>query len=145
MKNIEKYEEELRPFGVCFAITTSGNIRSCKEFRCGNCAFHHVFDSDCYVARFEWLMKEYKKPVLSNKEKEFIKNTVGDLDIKISHVKKYRYVKGNGDTKVRIIIRATDSINKDYEDDFVDFVVTQDMPFEGMEFEKEYTLEDLGL
>lgn len=145
MKNIEKYEEKLRPFGVNFAITTSGNIRSCKEFRCGNCAFHCVFDSDCYVARLKWLMKEYEEPVLSDKEKEFIKNMIADLDIKISHIKKYRYVNGNGNTKIRIIITVIDSINKDYEDDFVDFVVTEDMPFEGMELNKAYTFEELGL
>lgn len=145
MKNIEKYEEKLRPFGVNFAITTSGNIRSCKEFRCGNCAFHYVLDSDCYVARLKWLMKEYEEPVLSDKEKEFIKNMIADLDIKISHVKKYRYVNGNGDTKIRIIISVIDSINKDYEDDFVDFVVTEDMPFEDMELNKAYTFEELGL
>lgn len=145
MKNIEKYEEKLRPFGVNFAITTSGNIRSCKEFRCGNCAFHCVFDSDCYVARLKWLMKEYEEPVLSDKEKKFIKNMIADLDIKISHIKKYRYVNGNGNTKIRIIITVIDSINKDYEDDFVDFVVTEEMPFEGMELEKSYSLEELDL
>ena len=74
MKNIEKYEEELRPFGTRFAITKYGKFRSCKEFRCGDCAFHYALDSDCYVARLKWLMKEYKEPILSQEGKEFLSN-----------------------------------------------------------------------
>lgn len=76
MKNIEKYEEELRPFGTRFAITKYGKFRSCKEFRCGDCAFHYALDSDCYVARLKWLMKEYKEPILSQEGKEFLKQLI---------------------------------------------------------------------
>ena len=76
MKNIEKYEEELRPFGTRFAITKYGKLRSCKEFRCGDCAFHYALDSDCYVARLKWLMKEYKEPILTEEGKEFLKQLI---------------------------------------------------------------------
>lgn len=46
MLNIEKYEEELRPFGTRFAITKHRKIRCCKEFRCGDCAFHYALCGD---------------------------------------------------------------------------------------------------
>ena len=141
MKNIEKYENELRKYGTGFALTKEGKLVNCVGFCCRNCAFNF----GCAINKMNWLLQEYKESILDDKEKEFIKNITADLDIKISHIKKYRYVNGNGDTKIRIIISVIDSINKDYEDDFVDFVVTEDMPFEGMELDKAYTLEELGL
>ena len=76
MKNIEKYEKELRPFGTCFAITKDGKIKNCKGFRCGACAFHYVPDDNCDGARLEWLLKEYKEPILTEEGKEFLKQLI---------------------------------------------------------------------
>lgn len=144
MKNIEKYEEELRPFGVCFAMTTSGKIRSCKEFRCGSCAFNGVLDSDCYVARLEWLMKEYKKPILTDEEKAYLKNVVEPKKDDVSRLYKTVYRKDTPHEYTSIVINTMEPNILD-EIGLLEFVTNDDMPFEGMELEKEYTLEELGL
>ena len=147
MKNIEKYEEELRPFGVCFAMTTSGKIRSCKEFRCGSCAFNSVLDSDCYVARLERLMKEYKKPILTDEEKAYLKNVVEPKKDDVLCIRKWCFYEGTEQEYATVTIYAkhpTSTSDNSYWT-LLDFVVTEDMPFEGMELQKEYTSEELGL
>lgn len=136
MKNIEKYEEELRPFGTRFAITTSGKIRSCKEFRCGNCAFHYVFDSDCYVARLEWLMKEYEKPILDDIEKEYLSAVIKPFRKRIKSIKKIDYPSNSA--FISIAMDKSEHI-------FLPVFELNSGMYQRMEINKEYTLEDLGL
>lgn len=73
MLNIEKYETELRPFGTQFAVTADGKIKNCMEFGCEGCIFDEAPDDNCDGARLEWLLKEYREPVLTDKEKNISK------------------------------------------------------------------------
>ncbi len=135
MKNIEKYEEELRPFGTRFAITKYGKFRSCKEFRCGDCAFHYALDSDCYVARLKWLMKEYKEPILSQEGKEFLKQLIAPF-------------KSNKFVSIGIN-NFTETLRINYEIGWVSYpkkVLREKWDwFKNLNPEKLYTLEELGL
>ncbi len=146
MKNIEKYEKELRPFGTCFAITKDGKIKNCKGFRCEACAFHYVPDSNCDVARFEWLMKEYKKPILTYKEKAYLKSVIEPKKEEIMSVDKY-WLASDNDGNVFYVVRVLqkDPIFGGSERMLLYFLTTEDMPFKGMELEREYSLKELGL
>ena len=152
MLNIEKYEEELRPFGTCFAITKDGKIKNCKGFRCGACAFHDVPDSNCNESRFEWLMKEYKEPILTDKEKTYLKNVIEPRRDEITIITKNRYC-ANTESEFTTIevyvknpwvdINKNDRTCPNYK--LLDLITTEDMPFNGMKLFEYYTLKDLGL
>lgn len=146
MKNIEKYEEELRPFGTRFAITKYGKFRSCKEFRCGDCAFHYALDSDCYVARLKWLMKEYKEPLLTEKEKGYLKNVIEPLGVEVRYIKKWKSIAiEENKCCYNIAIAVKHPITETWERDLMNFAVTKEMPFNRLELDKRYSLKDLGL
>ncbi len=134
MLNIEKYEEELRPFGTRFAITKHGKIRCCKEFRCGDCAFHYALGGDCYVARLKWLMKEYKEPFLTNEAKNYLKSITKPskgIDIqKIVTTGSYKLICVTEDGVVEILYNAG---------------TKYDEYFKNMELDKNYSMEDLDL
>ena len=72
MKNIEKYEKELRKYGVLFALTKEGKLASCVNVLCLNC----VFCNSCSIKRMNWLLQEYKEPILNEEGKEFLKQLI---------------------------------------------------------------------
>lgn len=72
MLNIEKYEKELREYGIRFALTNEGKPVSCSNFGCGYCAF----DGSCELGRMNWLLEEYKEPILTEEGKEFLKQLI---------------------------------------------------------------------
>ncbi len=72
MLNIEKYEKELREYGIRFALTKEGKPVSCSNFGCDNCAF----EGSCTLGRMNWLLEEYKEPILTEEGKEFLKQLI---------------------------------------------------------------------
>lgn len=143
MLNIEKYEEELRPFGTCFAITKDGKIKNCKGFRCAACAFYYGPDSNCDEAKFEWLIKEYKEPILTDKEKTYLKNVIEprkdkDNDIWVNKVRysEFDVVTVYEEHPISKCPKAWSILN---------FIVTEELPFKGLDLKKEYNIKELGL
>lgn len=66
MKNWEKYEEEIKAFGInSFAMTKNGEAVECsnKILSCDSCAFgkNEILRS-CYKKKIDWLYKEYEEP-----------------------------------------------------------------------------------
>ena len=72
MLNIEKYEKELREYGIRFALTKEGKPVSCSNFGCDNCAF----EGSCTLGRMNWLLEEYEEPILTEEGKEFLKQLI---------------------------------------------------------------------
>lgn len=138
MKNIEKYKEEIfeetKELSLgCAAAKLAGFYcpnRKCKE---------------CRKMAMDWLLEEYKEPVLTEKEKAYLKNVIEPKRNDVAYIKKNCYYRNT--------IREYNSVTvylKNQHDDvdlwcLLDFVVTKDMPFESMELDKKYTIEELGL
>lgn len=72
MKNIEKYEKELRKYGVYFALTKEGKLVGCVNNTCLKCAFYN----SCSIKRMKWLLEEYEEPILTEEGKEFLKQLI---------------------------------------------------------------------
>ena len=139
MKNIEKYENELRKYGTYFAITKKGVPVNCKDYKCDECLFA---DKDCKIKRMEWLLEEYKepiKPILTDKDKIIIKDIIKAFEPfgkKLKYITKYSW---NLEPKGYYL-------NFEYKgDDFDTFNFSGDEFFVGMELDKAYTPEELGL
>lgn len=72
MKNIEKYEKELKKYGVYFALTKEGKLVSCNGIFCASCSFYNC----CSIKRMNWLLEEYKEPLLTDEGIKFLKEHI---------------------------------------------------------------------
>ena len=72
MKNIEKYQNELKVLGTYFRVTREGLLKKC-DGKCKYCVFN---TSGCGIKRIEWLLQECKEPILNEEGKEFLKQLI---------------------------------------------------------------------
>lgn len=141
MKNIEKYKEEIKN---AFIEQTAIGCAT-KKSREGNCN-DELDCNTCCLKSFNWLLKEYKepiKPILTEKEKAYLKNVIEPRRNDVTIVTKSLVGKPNEYFTVNVYNK--NSYNNGYEGRLLEFIVTEDMPFNGMEQFKHYTLEELGL
>ena len=138
MLNIEKYEKELREYGIRFALTKEGKPVSCSNFGCDNCAF----EGSCTLGRMNWLLEEYKEPILTDEEKVIVKDIINALkpfNLKFTHITK----NGFSPEKKEYLSLIYDKDDKYIWVELPKF--KRGEKFVGMELGKAYTLEDLGL
>ena len=142
MKNIEKYEDELENleeiYPICYIavhkLGLSRNDGECDDTCC----------QKCEKEAFKWLLEEYKEPILTEKEKAYLKNVIEPRKKDIVDITKWKYCteKENEYFVVMIIMKNP---HTNYCIHLLDFITTEDMPFENLELYKHYTLEELGL
>ena len=141
MKNIEKYydviKHKLQTTDVLNLYCTVNEIRTgcddCPEWR--NCR-------ECCLKNFEWLNQEYKEEILSDDEKEVVRvmlDFIHKFGCTVIDVKKIDI--GNRDSFISIryenpVIGVDDTISSP--------IINNDK-FKGMELNRKYTLEELGL
>ena len=140
MKNIEKYEHEIsklvnegRQIG-CSIATVSGmrEGRPCYGRECEEC------QKEC----LEWMYSEYNEPILSDDEKDIVKemiDVVMKFGCEVNYV--YKYECRNGDCFIRttfknIVTGKLELMDSPY--------INNDM-FKGMKINKEYKIEELGI
>lgn len=133
MLNIEKYENELRKYGTYFAVTKKGMPVNCEGCECDECLFAN---KDCTIKKMEWLLEEYKEPILDDIEKEYLSAVIKPFKNRVKSINKVVY---HNDL---VFIRL-----KYDENDYVylpHFRLKSGM-YKGMKNNKNYTLEELGL
>ena len=135
MKNIEKYENEISQLvnegdDLECAIATAAGIR--EEKPC-----YHQDCEGCHKKCLEWMYSEYKEPILSDDEKEIVKamcDVIQKCGCDVVYVRKYHKYIG--------VVYKNNTTNCDsilYSPYF------KDDKFKGMECEKKYYLEELGI
>lgn len=142
MKNIEKYEEEIKKEIANFRDIPC-IVKDLKDGGCGesrNCV-------TCSTEMLHWLSQEYEEPILTEKEKAYLKSVINPRRDDVLCIRKWRFYEGTKQeyTTVTIYEKHPTSTSDNSYWTLLDFVVTEDMPFEGMELEKVYSLEELGL
>ena len=140
MKNIEKYKKEIsnlvnKGSSLECSIATVAGIR--KENPC-----YHQECEECHKKCLEWMYLEYKEPILSDDEKDIIKEML-DVILKfgceVNYVRKYDGICG----KAYILLSYTNSLTK-----YSDSITTpwfKNNKFKVMKADKEYSLEELGI
>lgn len=130
MKNIEKYQNELENFEnrslVCFIAKEKVGLR-CDVGEC----------LKCEKEAFKWLLEEYKEPILNEDEKKILRGVIEAIKpfIKISPLIT-RYNEAYGQTLIVL----------SYENEYVRLpLFNRDKMFTNLEYEKSYTLKELGL
>ena len=132
MLNIEKYENELREYGTCFALTKKGKPVKCDGFRCIDCAFA----VGCTIKRMNWLLEEYEESILDDIEKKYLNTVIKPFRKRIKSIIKNDYPSNS----------AFISIEMDKcEHIFLPVFELNSGMYQRMEINKEYTLKELGL
>ena len=140
MKNIEKYKKEIsnlvnKGSSLECSIATVAGIR--KEKPC----FDQVCE-ECHKKCLEWMYSEYKEEILSDDEKEIVKemcDVIHKFGCEINYV--YKSECRNGDCFIRTTFKniVTGSL------ELMDSPYFNIDMFKGMKFYKEYNLEELGI
>ena len=135
MKNIEKYydaiKHKLQTTDVLNLYCTVNEIRTgcddCPEWR--NCR-------ECCLKNLEWLNQEYKEPILDDVEREYLSAVIKPFRKKVKYIAK---LNGFSEAKqfIRIIMCDCDCAN-------LPFFKGGTM-YKGMESDRLYSLEELGL
>ena len=144
MKNIEKYEKEIKELNYDFALINN-KLRNCKEVGCSDCQFDYG-SLGCKRSVIKWLLEEYKEPLLTEKEKGYLKNVIEPLGVEVRYIKKWKSIAiEENKCCYNIAIAVKHPIMETWERDLMNFAVTKEMPFNGLKLDKRYSLEELGL
>lgn len=144
MLKAEKYKESIKELAYSFALV-KGEIKDCQIVNCESCEFGET--SGCTAKKLKWLLEEYKEPILTIEEKEYLKNVTEPKKDDITWIRKWCFYKGTESEYTTVTVYAKHPAFTSPNSLWVllDFIVTEEMPFKGMELQKAYTIEDLGL
>lgn len=131
MLNIEKYKDDiLNAKQTDIHCSVHNILLQLSHIPCtGNCR-------ECKKNVMEWLIEEYKEPVLDEVEKEYLSAVIKPFRKMIAYIVKAQDF-DDGKQCIRIILQNGDGMHFPYLDD--------DAMYKGMEVNKEYSLEELGL
>lgn len=142
MLNKEKYAKEIAEIAVnneSIALKDNKPI-SCNKIKCNDCE-KHVPDYGCSMKKLtEWANSEYKKQILDEVEKEYLKAVIKPFKKHVKTIMKAKQVA----TLYAITIDIEEKYNYETFLQFPPFEKSSGM-YQGMELGKEYTLKELGL
>ena len=139
MKNIEKYKEEIKN---AFIEQTAIGCAT-KKSREGNCNDESDCNT-CCLKSFNWLLKEYKepiKPILTEKEKAYLKNVIEPYGNNTAYVCRF-ITETLRKEFLSICINVDENSINSFEIPLIHGLKTW---YKNMVLDKEYTLEELGL
>lgn len=132
MLNIERYKEELKK---CKRIYLDCEIYKIRE-KCEGEESGFCFSNPCSACRednIEWLCSEYKEQILNDAEKRYLRGVIRPFKNEVLSIRKLSAV------SEWIVIRMND-----YDEINLPKFEKGTM-YQGMEKDKRYTLEELGL
>lgn len=134
MKNIEKYHDAIKQK---LQKSNTENL-GCAVFDirtgsgdCGDCDC-----KECCIKSFEWLNQEYKEPILDDVEREYLSSVIKPFRKKVKNIVKRTSIPE--EQYIRIVLGELDFMN------FPNFNTNTGM-YKGMEADRLYSLEELGL
>ena len=134
MLNKEQYKEELENIlAMSLAVSKNGKISHCASMKCGDCIF---FQCGCANAAKVWLNSEYQEYILTEEEKTYWSAVIKPFRDRVKSI-----VKLTGDYSPKQYIR----IFVEGSADAILPTFNKDTMYKGMQIEREYALEELGL
>lgn len=151
MKNREYYKDKIHEIACAhdiFAISKkTGKMVKCADVECCDCLFDCTLEdlSNCYTCKeraVNWLEQEHVEPILDAEEKQYLENVIRPFRKQVTRVcKVYGWYENYA--HIRIMIKHPLMKNMRTYSDLPFFNVKK--MYLGMEPNKEYTLEELGL
>lgn len=132
MKNIEKYEDQIK------AELEKDNTLGCVVNKLmGNKCDYYPKCNDCYLKVLDWLLQEYKEPILTDEAKAYLKAILEPIEgcyeiCKVScfAVNVHELIFYNGSEYASLKYKTGTKLYK---------------YFEGLDYDRSYSLEELGL
>ena len=139
MLNKEKYAKEIAELAVNNEIIALKDNKpiSCPKIKCDDCGRNSKSGCSRHILT-EWANSEYKEPVLTEEEKEYLSSVIKPFRKKVKHIVKINLLSSPEEQFIRIVIGNLDFIN------FPNFNKNTGM-YKGMEADKLYSLEELGI
>lgn len=137
MLNKEKYKEKLEDIlAETIKVSKNGTIcKCCDMYSCTECIFYNGNCGGSEETK-KWLNSEYIEPILDEAEKRYLKAVIKPFRDKV------KYMLKNSSNKEFISIVLEDKERKEY---FNFPYFKKGTMYKGMEINKRYTLEELGL
>ena len=132
MLNIEKYKNLVLKNLNCCQMESDLRKLGCKAHI--DCA--HTLCEDCNEHFFKWLLSEAEEPILDEVEKKYLSAAIRPFRKMIAYIVKAQDF-DDGKQCIRIILQNGYGMHFLYLDD--------DAMYKGMEVNKNYSLEELGL
>ena len=136
MLNKEKYAKEIVEIAInngTIALKDNKPI-SCSKIKCIDCE-QNVPGCGCSMKKLtEWANSEYKEPILDEVEKEYLSNVIKPWREKTISIIKVRV---NEDDFISIRLKNGEKVNLPW--------FKKSTMYKGMEENRAYTLEELGL
>ena len=141
MKNFEKYEHQISQ------VVNEDNTLTCSIAIVSGIKKQNMcsFDDDCNECSKEclkWMHSEYKEQILTDDEKEIVK-AMCDFIYKFGCEVDYVIKNDDGNGKAYILLSYSNNLTG-YSDGMTTPWFKNDK-FKGMEYEKKYSLEELGI
>lgn len=137
MLNIEKYKNEIiNARYTNLTCSVHDRLLQLSNISCtGNCI-------ECKKNVMEWLLSEYKEPILNDTEREYLSAVIKPFRNRVNYITKEDYI-----TKEETFDSPMEFIHIDlFDGDIADFPnFKANTMYKGMELDKSYTLQELGL
>lgn len=132
MLNIEKYKDK-----IIQSLNNDGDfLCEMNETIIKNDCVHC---KECKTKTIEWLCSEYKEPILTEKEKAYLKNVIKPFGDCIAYVSKFATSKLDF---LSIYISTSKEKVRSFE---IPLMYDLESMFKNIKYDKEYSLEELGL
>ena len=148
MKNKEFYKDEIYEVACkrdCFAVNKkTGDVMRCKYTICHDCLFNYLKGfsncNNCDERAIEWLEQEHIEPILNDVEKRYLEAVIRPFKDRVKKLKKSEIFKDYAELYINVA-----SMIDPATDDFCLPVFGKNDAYLGMEYDKEYTIVELGL
>ena len=139
MLNKEKYAKEITELAVKNEIIALKDNKpiSCPEIKCDDCGRNSKSGCSRHILT-KWANSECKEDILTEKEKAYLSAVIKPFRKKVKHIVKINLFSLSEEQFIRIVIGNLDFIN------LPNFNKNTGM-YKGMEADKLYSLEELGL
>ena len=139
MLNKEKFAKEIIEI-ACNGSSIAMDINThklayCESIECQKCSFYNFNGYPCEEKMKEWANSEYKENILTEKEKTYLENVIRPFKDNIEFVTKVEVPQT--DKNGIIIVLSDTGITLPFFE--------KNKYYKGMETEKRYNLEELGL
>lgn len=144
MKNKEYFKDQIYDI-LCSCKSVAVNSKTgepfmCDRYSCANCALFRA-DGTCKTRAFmNWLDEEHKKHVLTYEEKRYLENFIRPFRSQVKSITKRVICNDYADLYIDV-----ESIIGSVFDDFALPTFGKNDAYLGMEFDRDYTIERLGL
>lgn len=135
MLNKEKFAKEIEDIlAKTIAVSESGKIYKCTDR--GNCKDCIFCDVACVDGARNWLNSEYKEQILDDAEKRYLRGVIRPFRDKVKSITKFADTRCTEEYIYMVIEGPADACLPRFDGNTM---------YKGMELNREYTLEELGL